>query len=65
MPIGASSNAWRKASCASLSAASCALRSVMSRMLATQPSTLGSFDKSVTITSNQRQVRSRWSRRAS
>ena len=37
MPIGASSNAWRNTSCASLSAASCALRSVMSRRFATQP----------------------------
>ena len=37
----------------------------MSRRFATQPSTLGSSDRSVTITSNQRHVPSRWRRRVS
>ena len=59
MPIGASSNACWNTAWASFSAASDALRSVMSRRFATHPSTLGSCMRFVTITSNQRHVPSR------
>ena len=65
MPMPASSNAWRNTSCAWRSAASDCLRSEMSRRFATQPSTLGSSNRFVNVTSNQRHDPSWWRRRVS